>query len=108
MLFGCSLLKNSSKLLKSQLLMGIFVCVWETESPGPVSWSVSHLSLLPGTSVSGSVPILTRNKKVLDPQTAQKNGFSSHLYPQHLPAPAVWASSAQPGRWYSSNWKGGL
>lgn len=78
--------------------MGMLVCVRETESPGLYP-GVSHLSPLAGTSVGRSDPILTRNK-VLDPQTAKKNGFSSHPYPQHLPAqlqPCVPAAPSQGG-----------
>lgn len=108
LLFRCLLLENSSNLLKLKLLMGMLV--WETESPGPVSWSISHLSPLAGTSMGRSVPILTRNRKVLDPQTAQNKWvFQPALpTPPASTAPAVRASSAQPGRWYSSNWKAGL
>lgn len=108
LLFRCLLLENSSNLLKLKLLMGMLV--WETESPGPVSWSISHLSPLAGTSMGRSVPILTRNRKVLDLQTAQNKWvFQPALpTPPASTAPAVRASSAQPGRWYSSNWKAGL
>lgn len=81
-----SLLENSSNLLKLKLLMGMSMCVWETESPGPVSQSLSPTSALQlVTSMGRSVPIPTGNRKVLDPQTLRKrNGFSSQPCPCHL------------------------
>lgn len=79
----CSLLENTSNLLKLKLLMGMSMSVWESESPSPVFQNLSPTSTL---QLRGrSVPIPMRNRKVLDPPTPQKrNGFSSQPCLCHL------------------------